>query len=163
MGYTEEQRDAAVELLRNPKLSLRAINKQTGIPTGTLSRWAKDAMVHRPVQKTGLEGMEARAKRLKARRDRVGEQVLRKAEDILKRMDMPHVQVLTKDGDALGLPMAAAKDVRDYAVAFGILLDKFRLEMGEATSVTEERHASPRERLKARVDELEAKRSKRTA
>jgi hypothetical protein len=50
-------------------------------------------------------------------------------------------------------------DLRAIAVTAGILVDKRRLEDGEATTVTENRNADlTRERLASRVDELATRR-----
>jgi hypothetical protein len=55
----------------------------------------------------------------------------------------------------------SGKDAQSFATAAAIMLDKFRLEMGEHTGY-ERREVTPRQELEGRLDEL-AERRKRTA
>ena len=59
--------------------------------------------------------------------------LLERAADLLERMDEPHVEFKGKDADQVTYPMAPAAAVQNYATSAAILIDKFRLEMGEAT------------------------------
>jgi hypothetical protein len=64
---------------------------------------------------------------------------MEKAVDLLDRMDAPLIDFVGKDGKAVEHPIAPAGAVRDYAVSVGILIDKYRLEVGEATTRSESR------------------------
>jgi hypothetical protein len=56
---------------------------------------------------------------------------------VLKRMDEPHVDFKGKDADRVVYPVAPAAAVQNYATSAAIMLDKYRLEVGEATARTE--------------------------
>jgi hypothetical protein len=52
-------------------------------------------------------------------------------------MDAPHVDFKGKDAGSVTYPVAPAAAVQNYATSIGILLDKVRLEAGEATGRVE--------------------------
>lgn len=99
---------------------------KAGRPLGDLSSYA--------VPQKAIDGHKAQAQE---RRERIRLLILEKAEDVLNRMDEPHVDFKGKDAAQVTYPKATSGDVRNYAFTFGILLDKYRLEMGEATGRVE--------------------------
>lgn len=133
--YTAKERAEAVALVAEHGLAHTW--HATGIPKPTLARWADDAGLER----TGTEKTRAATEALRARHAAVREQVrlelLEKVSDLLDRMDAPHVEFKGKDADRVTYPIAPASAVQNYATSVGILIDKYRLEMGEATDRTE--------------------------
>ena len=81
-----------------------------------------------------LEASRARQTRL---REEVRELLLVKAKDALERMDQPHIEFKGKDATQVTYPKAPASAFQSYATSAAILLDKYRLEVGEATSRAE--------------------------
>jgi transposase-like protein len=111
----------------------------TGIPKPTIATWAKAAGLRTfDTQKTeaATEAHVAHADELRAR---LRVQLLEKASDLLDRMDAMHVDFKGKDADAVTYPIAPASAVQNYATSVGILIDKYRLEVGEATTRSESR------------------------
>ena len=135
--YTEdEKRDALLAYVdHGPAEAAR----QTGISPLTISSWARRAGVHTNAVAKMKEATEA----LRARQDEMREELrvrmLHKALDLIDRMDAPHVEFKGKDASLVTYPVAPAGAVQNYATSIGILLDKYRLEMGEATGRTEHR------------------------
>lgn len=58
---------------------------------------------------------------------------------------------------------AGPRDAQALATASAIFIDKFRLEMGEATQVHESRSDGAADKVKATVDELSERRAEKTA
>lgn len=159
--WSEEVKAQALELLTDPARTFYEVRAETGVPVGTLHGWATQAGLERSDDQT-KEASDRRRLRLSSKREVIAEEFLDRAEDLMGRMDLPHV-VGYNDGEAIVLPYGASADCKNYMTAAAIAFDKFRLEMGEATSRTEDITASPRDRIKGRVDELESKRQQRTA
>jgi hypothetical protein len=132
--YTSEERAAAIELLREHGLA--ETWRMTGISKPTLSLWGKDAGLTFDTTKTAAATAQHEARQAELRSVlRVG--LLEKAVDLLERMDSPHVEFKGKDADMVEYPIAPAGAVQNYATSVGILIDKYRLEMGEVTGRTE--------------------------
>lgn len=129
--YTDKERRDAVALVAEHGLAYTW--RETGIPKPTLARWADDAGVER----TGTEKTRAATAALTERhahlRQVVRLELLEKVADLIERMDAPHVEFKGKDADKVEYPIAPAGAVQNYATSIGILIDKYRLEMGEAT------------------------------
>jgi hypothetical protein len=167
MPHSPETKAKALEMLANAELTYPQIRDATKVPVGTLAGWAKAAGIERSGREKTANATAARIARIESRRSRVAERLITKIEDLLGRMDAPHVTFrLSKDGDPVKIEhdTATSTDVRNYAVGVGVLMDKFRLEMGEANTVTEQRREpkqSPAEELESRLDELAERRAKR--
>lgn len=161
-NWTDEEKAAALELLADGSKSFYEVRDATEVPVGTLHRWATEAGLERSDEKT-LAATKRRTLRLSEKRQALAEEFLDRVEDLLGRMDEPHVVGYTKKGEAVVFPMGASADCKNYMTAAAISLDKFRLEMGEHTQATRSDTGSPRDRVKDRVDELEAKRQQRSA
>lgn len=134
-SYTVEERAEAVALVAEHGLAHTW--RETGIPKPTLARWADEAGVER----TGTEKTRAATDALRERhahlRESVRLELLEKVADLLDRMDAPHVEFKGKDSEKVEYPIAPAGAVQNYATSVGILIDKYRLEIGEATGRTE--------------------------
>lgn len=115
MKYTDEQRQRAVDLYTEHGTA--EASRQTGITGRTIIRWAKDAgAVSRDMTKKTAAATEALQGRNEERRERVRYLLLERTEHLL--------EAVTGDD-----PNGA----RNLAVAIGVLIDKYRLELGEAT------------------------------
>ncbi len=135
-----EKRAQALETYK--VLGLGATSRQTGIPKTTLRRWAREEGLDTAELAGGAAELTEAA--TAARRVYVAEMreelralLLKKAIDSLERMDEPHIDFKGKDADEVVYPRAPAQACLQYATSTGILIDKFRLEMGESTSRTE--------------------------
>jgi hypothetical protein len=120
-------------------------SEQTGVPPRTIRHWANQA----ELAKARTQNLEAGALVLAARHNSMRQELrlrlMEKAVDMLDRIDQPHEHIVTLTGatgegahvERLPLDLPTATDVKSYATAFGILLDKYRMEMGESTGRTE--------------------------
>ncbi len=113
--YTQEQKTEAVALA--DKHGPAEASRQTGIPRRTISSW-RTTTAQATIQKT-----QAARDTLKAQNETKREQL---------RQLLLDKAVLFADSLTPG-----DKAVRTDATALGILIDKYRLEMGEATGRTE--------------------------
>ena len=133
--WSDEEKQRAIKLVAEHGLAHAW--RQTGVPKPTLARWADDAGVER----TGTEKTRAATDALRERhanlREVVRLELLEKVADLLDRMDAPHTEFKGKDSDRVEYPIAPAGAVQNYATSVGILIDKYRLEIGEATGRTE--------------------------
>lgn len=160
--WSDEEKAEALRLLADPEATFYEVKAATSIPVGTLHRWAVAAGLERSDDKR-LAATERRTLRLQEKRSLIAEEFLDRVEDLMGRMDEPHVVGYTKKGEAIIHPMGASADCKNYITAAAIALDKFRLEMGEATSRTETRSTDAAEAAKAKVDELSQRRKQKSA
>jgi hypothetical protein len=133
--YSEAERTHWVAVVARDGLG--SAWRESGIPKPTLARWCHKA----GVETYQPEKTHAATEALKAmhglRRETLRVQLLDKAVDLLERMDSEHVDFKGKDADEVVYPIAPAAAVQNYATSVGILIDKYRLEMGEVTGRTE--------------------------
>jgi transposase-like protein len=152
--YTAEQRQAALELYREHGPGEAA--RRTGIRRGTISMWAKRGGVTVTRNEQTRAAVEAAQLHFKEKRERLRQQMLDKALDALERMDEPHVEFVGQGGRKVKYPKAPAGAYRNYATSMAILVDKLRLELGEATSrdesIRKDRVDQEVERLLAEMD-----------
>lgn len=160
--WSDEDKAAALALLADPEKTFYEVRDECGVPVSTLHRWAEAAGLGRSDAKTDAAS-ERRRLRLAAKREAVAEQFLDRAEDLMGRMDEPHVIGYTKDGQAVAFPMGASADCKNYMTAAAIALDKFRLEMGEHTQATRSESVQVAEVAKSRLDELAQRRKSKSA
>lgn len=111
--------------------------RRTGIPKPTIASWAQRSGLHTNAISNTRAASEMHKVRQAELRERLRGMLLEKAVDILDRMDAPHVEFKGKDADAVEYPIAPASAVQNYATSAAILIDKYRLEVGEATGRTE--------------------------
>ena len=117
-----------------------AASKATGIPNGTIGAWAARAALqplHR--NRVPLEALEVVRAQRAALREELELRMLEVALRLVKRIEEPHVEFQSSGGvvQPVELPQASPRAAREYATAAAILLDKYRLERGEATDRTE--------------------------
>jgi transposase-like protein len=130
-AFSEEEKQDAIRLVAEGGLA--SAWRETGIPKPTLVRWCKDAGVERFHPERTRAAVDALQQSAALNRERLRSELLERALDILERMDEPHVEFKGKDADEVTYPIAPAAAVQNYATSAAILIDKYRLEMGEAT------------------------------
>jgi transposase-like protein len=132
--YTPAEKAAAIKQLT--EFGLAETWRRTGISKPTLSLWGKRAGLTFDTSKTEAATAQHEARQAELR-VQLRVMLLEKAVDLLERMDAPHVEFKGKDADRVEYPIAPAGAVQNYATSAAILIDKYRLEMGEVTGRTE--------------------------
>lgn len=127
-GFTKAQRAKAVELAHLEGVAHAA--EATGCSRQSIYNWIKDSI---DTEKTPEE-IQREALYQSTLRASIRIRLLEKIDNLLDRFDQPHYDYRGKDADRVTWDSATSGDIRSYATAIGILLDKYRLEMGEATS-----------------------------
>lgn len=136
-AYTPEQRQAAIA--RAQQIGTGKAARELGVKRGTLAAWVNRAGLTAPSQSERTAAATAASlQHREALRVRVHTKLLRQIDRLLDRMDQPHVD-FKGSGNRVTYPKAPAAAVQNYATSVGILIDKYRLEMGEATSRSESR------------------------
>lgn len=130
--YTAKERKDAVELVAQHGLAHAW--RETGIPKPTLVRWCDEAGVERFHPEQTRAALTVLQDRAAMTRETLRLMLLEKAVDLMERIDEPHVEFKGKDADAVTYPVAPASAVQNYATSVAIFIDKYRLEIGEATS-----------------------------
>ncbi len=150
--YTDTQRRKAVNLYIQHGTT--KASQLSGVPKRTLLRWAKDDdVVAHARDKTAVAVAES-ARLNVERRERIKTLLLEKIEDLIGRMNLPHVDFKGKDAQQVTYPVATSGDVKNYAVSVAVLIDKYRLEMGESTSRAEITFEQAEDRLDEEFAEL---------
>jgi transposase-like protein len=150
MVYTDEQKAEAVRLYLEVGPDEAA--KATGCSRRQVYRWLGSHGVS--PKKPDERRAETEARHYE-KREQLRELLLDQAADALHRMKEPHIDYRGKDSNRVEWETAPAGAFRDYALAAAILIDKYRLEMGESTSRTELHTDSQIDRELARaVDEF---------
>lgn len=132
MQWTDDQKAEAIRLTAEGGLAHAW--RETGIPKPTIVRWCKAAGVERfhPEQtRMAVDAMQALAANT---RETLRLMLIEKAVDVLERMDAPHTEFKGKDNEEVTYPIAPAAAVQNYATSAAILIDKYRLEVGEVTA-----------------------------
>ena len=136
--YTDEEKARALELYQSVGLAEAA--RETDIPKPTIQSWARRAgLPHTDAAAKTREATLAASARADQLRAEIRLKLLVKADRILDRMDEPHVEFKNsaKEIRQVTYPTAPAAAVQNYATSVGILIDKYRLEVGEATTRSE--------------------------
>jgi len=129
--YTDEQRQEALALYVDEGPT--AVEAALGIPKETVHYWAtKEGLRTVRQAKTGAATQAVMADRA-LKRERLRTELVTKALDLLDRMDQPHIDYRGKDATKITFDRPPADACKAYATAAAILLDKYRLEQGEAT------------------------------
>ena len=136
--WPPELKRQALELWRSDGPA--AASKATGIPTGTIGAWAARAALqplHR--NRVPVEALEVLREQRALKREELELRMLDTALRLVRRIEEPSVEFMSSGGAVVPveLPTASAKAARELATAAAILLDKYRLERGEATDRTE--------------------------
>lgn len=129
--YTDEQKREALDLF--VEVGPSEASKRTGIPKSSLVYWAKKLGLRTERNQKTLAATEAAQLDAAQKRAALRQKLLDKAYDLLERMDKPHKEFKGKNADEVMYDIAPADAVRNYATSVGILIDKLRLESGEAT------------------------------
>lgn len=157
---SSEEKAHALEIYERDGLA--ATHRQTGIPKPTLHDWARAAgldvaaIAGDTATKT-LAATAARSARCDALRSELKERLLETAATLLDRVDHPHTEFKGNAAKEVHYDVAPADACRNYVTAAAICIDKYRLEVGEATDRVDVTGTAPvgaRERL-AEVVELE--------
>lgn len=133
--YSDEEKERALALYETEGPT--AVFAQLGIPKSTVMSWAIANGVRTVRNERTAEAVEAARLDRAHTRELLRDEMLRRALDLLERMDDPHVDFKGKDADEVIYPRPSPSGCQAYATAAAILLDKFRLEVGEVTGRTE--------------------------
>lgn len=139
--YTDEQKAEALALYVEHGAS--EAGERTGIPAGTIACWASRSGATTQREERTANALAAHRLVSAALREEIRAQALERA--------LITVSRITAD--------VPAGDAKNLAVAFGVLLDKYRLEMGETTGHMEHRMATS-ERVLALRDEVAERRER---
>ena len=138
---TEYDPEAKAEALRlYQEVGLAEAWRRTGIPKPTIASWARrEGLPHTDAAAKTREATLAASARADQLRTEMHVMLLEKAVDLLERMDEPHTEFKNsaKEIREVVYPIAPAGAVQNYATSVGILIDKYRLEVGEATTRSE--------------------------
>lgn len=140
MAWDQKTRQQAIDLYVTDGASEAA--RQTGVPVRTVRRWASEAGLAAARNENLTNGAEQLALLHQHRREEIRSRLLDIGLDLLDRIEAPHEKIVTLSGmpgvgamvERVPLELPDASDVKSYAVAFGVILDKYRLEMGEHTT-----------------------------
>ena len=135
--YSKKARETALKLYVED--GAKAAAAETGIARQTIASWAKKAGKTDERQKHTSAAIEAAAAEAQKKREQIKVECRLKALEILRRMDIPHTYLAGKDGVKRILDLPQAGDMKDYAVALAVLIDKAELLDGNATDRTEHR------------------------
>lgn len=142
---------------------LAAAHHATGVPRSTIHRWAQaagldlPAIAARSVEQTAAAtaAHEARCAELRVE---LREKFLLEAGAALDRMSIPYVEFVGSGAVEVEYPLPPAGALFGLMKTAGTALDKYRLEVGEATSRDEHHVSDVRERASAILDELAQRR-----
>ena len=128
--YTDEQRTEALRIYAEDGATNAA--KTIGCTRNTIYVWLRNHL-SQDVEKTEeeLRELEAYQTHLRVRSHL---RMLERIDDLFDRMDQPHIDFKGKDADQVTYPTAGSSDIKNYVTSIAILIDKFRLEKGEATA-----------------------------
>jgi len=168
--WPQEVKQAALRIFLEHGSSVAS--RQTGVPSGTIRYWANTddpgakaerVAMQRAARAEATEAERKEAERIEAemlaasqvrqklKRAELHELLLERAVELLHRMDDEHIDYRGKDARQVTFPKPGAADIKHYATAAAILLDKWRLENGESTDRREYVGDSPIDREVARL------------
>lgn len=167
--YSAKQKAAALALYKDVGAAEAA--RRLKMAKSTLTTWARSAGLRSDEAQKTAAATEAAKATASLKRALLRDKLLVQALDVLERMNVPHEELkVVSDGKDAGshvervpLDHPTAGAVRDYAVALGVLIDKLRLEGGEATSRSEVSLEDARAKLTGRLDDLAIRRRARQA
>jgi primosomal protein N' len=136
----EEQRKAIAQALREGIKPLD-LAKEYNVSKGTIQNIAKEHEID-IVQSITKRANEARTIYTKTERGKLLDRFFDKIDEVLK-------------------TATDANDIRNLSIAMGTIIDKKRLEEGEATERTEVNGNDARERFMRRIDQLAERRGKK--
>lgn len=139
MRWSDKVKRQALESYKDAGPSVAS--RLTGVPASTVRVWARDAGLALPDDirahyRKHLENLvtwteeESRAMRADLRG-----KLIRAATRIVERMEEPVEEFVGAQGRSVTYDIPSPGDTQRLAIAAGILIDKFRLESGEASAV----------------------------
>lgn len=143
-NYSQKARETALAIYRDQGPAAAA--KETGINGGTIRKWASEAGVTDDREKRTQAAIEAAARDAAEKREKLKVECRTRALDLLERFNRSHEYFVGKDGDRVALDAPQAGDIKDYAIAIGVLIDKAELLDGRATSREEHRNVDQLDR-----------------
>lgn len=160
---SEEKR--AETLIVYGEQGLAAAARHAGVTKTTCRRWARSAgldpaELSRGVGEQTAAATAARQLHRELVREELRDVLLERAMQLLERIDEPHIDFKGKDIVQVEYPNAPAGSVRSYVWSAAVLLDKYRLEMGEATERIESNLEEINRHAKAVMDEFTARRNR---
>lgn len=139
-AYTDEQKTHALDLYVQHGACEAA--RRTGIPRNTLSSWAHRAGLQPDAPEQTRAAVEHAQLRNAERRAGVQAKLIDTADRMLDRIREGEVDYRGNVAKRVEFDEASPASCKAFATAAAILIDKYRLEMGEATTITE--HAPER-------------------
>jgi hypothetical protein len=129
--YTTAEKKRALDLyvLYGP---CRA-SRETGIPKGTITRWAIAAKLESKATQQTEAATKAQQAVNAAKRAKIMGRLLDEALYCMDAIHNPHVEFKGQGALPVTYPVAPASAVQNYATSLAIFIDKFRLENGEVT------------------------------
>jgi transposase-like protein len=139
--YTKADKEKAVALYLEHGAGHAAA--QLGCTERTIYRWLGEVNVSRVTDEKRAAERDETLTRHQAKRSAIREQMLDAALDLLARLREPHTDYRGKDVVPVHWEVAPSGDAQRYVTSVGILIDKYRLEMGETTGRQEHLTFSP--------------------
>jgi DNA-binding transcriptional MerR regulator len=142
MAWDQTTRQQAIDLYVTDGAS--EASRRTGVPVRTVRYWANAEALAAARDQRLTDGAARLAKQHAQLREEIRLRTLEVSADLLDRISAEHEKIVVLSGGPMNPPfvervpleLPEASDVKAYAVAFGVLLDKYRLEMGEHTTHT---------------------------
>lgn len=130
VNFTKAEQAESVALFHEQGAAFAADHR--GVSRQTIYNWVRASI---DTEKTPEE-IAAEALYQATLRSSIRRRILEKVDNLLDRFDQPHSDFRGKDARKVTWDTATSGDIRSYATSIGILIDKYRLEMGEATART---------------------------
>lgn len=136
--YTDQQRTEALDLYLD--VGTAETSRRLDIPKRTIRHWANQAQL----AAARGENLEAAHRQLALQHEEMRQELrsrlLEQAIDALDHMNAPHIDYKGSAVMKVEYSEAPADAWKAYAVTAGILIDKYRLEVGEPTARIHARH-----------------------
>jgi transposase-like protein len=134
-SYTDEERAEAIAHYVDHGAA--QAGRMLNIPPRTIRYWANQAGLAAARDQQLEEGTQRLEKQHAEMREELRLRLLEVALLAIDRMTEEHIDYRGKDATEVRFEMASARDMQAYATTLAIVLDKYRLEVGESTSKTE--------------------------
>lgn len=105
---------------------------------GTISAWARAGKWRTVRNEKTAAAVEARRTDLAKRREDMRDRLMDEIHETLDRLRQPQIAFVGQQGKQVEYPRPPAQDHFALVKSIGTLIDKFRLESGEATERTEQ-------------------------
>lgn len=137
--WSEKVKKQALETYIDSGASVAS--RLTGVPQATIRYWAREADIQPPADLRAQYRKQLEAvvtwseEEIRAMRDDLRGKLIRAATRIVERMEEPVEDYVGANARAVIYDQPSPGDTQRLAIAAGILIDKFRLESGEASAV----------------------------